>query len=329
MNTYPPQRNPTIAVIDIGTNSVKLLIAQVSPGTGVVVETKFLRETTRIGQGITSTGEINAAALLRTVNAIERFRHLIQQYDCEHVFAYSTHAFRKAKNGRETAARIEDQTSIAIRILSGEDEARFAFLSARARLRPLKPHTYLFDVGGGSVEFVHAIKEEVVTVRSLPLGALHLTERFLTSDPIAGEEIARLRTYVKNTISLLFEGGDLAGPRAGVSPSQTDLVASGGSITTIKKMSDQSWADSAGATVTTPKIRIGDVRRLEAKCLAVPLEKRKRIPGLEPDRADIIPAGLAVVITIMEATGKKVVKFNPRGVRDGVLIHLVQNNFQW
>lgn len=329
MNANPSEREPNIAVIDIGTNSVKLLIAKVSRDSGLVVEKKFSRETTRIGEGVTSTGEINAAALLRTVNAIERFRHLFQQYDCEHVFAYSTHAFRKAKNGREAAARIEDETSIEIRVLSGEDEARFAYLSARTRLKALKPHTYLIDVGGGSVEFIHAVKGEIVTVRSLPLGALHLTERFLTSDPISADEIAGLRTYVKSTISLLFEGGDLAGPRAGVAPSQTDLVASGGSITTIKKMSDQSWTYSASVTVATPKIRIGDVRRLETECLALPLEKRKRLPGLEPDRADIIPAGLAVVIAFMEATGKKVVKLNPRGVRDGVLIHLARNNFRW
>ena len=91
-------------------------------------------------------------------------------------------------------------------------------------------------------------------------------------------------------------------------------------------MSDRSWVHSS---VTTPKIRIGDVRRLEALCLSLPLEKRKRLPGIEPDRADIIPAGLAVAVAIMEAAGKKVVKINPGGVRVGVLIHLARNNFRW
>ena len=91
-------------------------------------------------------------------------------------------------------------------------------------------------------------------------------------------------------------------------------------------MSDQSWVHSS---VTTPKIRIGDVRRLEAQCLALPLDKRKRLPGIEPDRADIIPAGLAVVLAFMEAAGKRVVTLNPGGVRDGVLIHFVRNNYRW
>jgi exopolyphosphatase/guanosine-5'-triphosphate,3'-diphosphate pyrophosphatase len=320
MPTKPQEQTPTVAVIDIGTNSVKLLIAQVKPSTGAVVEKKFQRETTRIGEGVSSTGEINAAALLRTVNAVARFHRLVKQYDCDGAFAFSTHAFREARNGREAAERITDETSVPVRILSGDDEARLAYMSARTRLGPLKPHTYIIDVGGGSTEFVHAARGRVATIRSLPLGALLLTERFLKSDPVDTREIAELRTHVRTTI------GQVLDEDRPVPASQTVLVASGGSITTIKKMSDRSWVHSS---VTTPKIRIGDVRRLEKQCLSLPLEKRKRLPGIEPDRADIIPAGLAVALAFMEATGKRVVKINPGGVRVGVLIHLVRNNFQW
>jgi exopolyphosphatase/guanosine-5'-triphosphate,3'-diphosphate pyrophosphatase len=319
-----PAAESNIAVIDIGTNSVKLVVAAV--GTGLPIEKKFLQEITRVGEGLTTTGEINAAALLRTINAIERFHQVVQQYDCEHVFAFATHAFRVAANGNDAASRIVDETSIEVRIISGEEEARFAFVSALTRIGRHKPHVYIIDVGGGSVDFVHGTGNEVTAVRTLPLGALHLTERFLSTDPIAEEEFDALRAYVRNAVSLMFEGGDLAGPRARLSAAQTDLVASGGSVTTIKKMCDQSWVHSS---VTTPKIRIGEIRRLEAQCLALPLNKRKRLPGLDPGRADIIPAGLAVVIAFMESTDKRVVTVNPGGVRDGVLIHLTQNNYQW
>jgi len=326
MTTHAAESETNIAVIDIGTNSVKLLISGAPSPAGPRPDTKFMRETTRVGEAVTTTGEINAAALLRTINAIERFRQIVRQYDCAYVVAFATHAFRAARNGGEAAARIADETSIDVRILSGEDEAHFAYLSARTRVARHKRHMYLIDVGGGSVEFVHGEGDVVVTARTLPLGALHLTERFLPSDPIEVDEFAALRAYVKNSVSLLFEGGDLAGPRARLSPARTDLVASGGSVTTIKKMSDQSWVHSS---VTTPKIRIGDVRRLEAQCLALPLDKRKRLPGIEPDRADIIPAGLALVLAFMKAAGKRVLTLNPGGVRDGVLIHFVRNNYRW
>ncbi len=316
---HPSVRPVAVAVFDIGTNTTKLVIAEVEPSTGAITENKFLKETTRIGEGLATNGEISASALLRTVNAIERFLQVVHQYDCEHVFAFSTYALRSAANGKEAASRIEAETGIDIRILSGEEEARFAYSSARAHLGPLEPESFLIDVGGGSTEFLHACRDQVLEVRSLPLGALYLTERFLESDPIDKKEYARLRSHVSAVVTPLFEG---LIPQAG----RTGLVASGGSVVTIKKMSNRSQTHTA---VTTPKIRIGDIRRLQAQCLALPLEKRKRLPGIEPDRADIIPAGLAVVIAFMEAAHKKVLRINPGGVRDGALIHLVQNNFRW
>ena len=327
MMTGPPPAETNIAVIDIGTNSVKMSVAAVDGGDNGPVEKNFMTETTRLGEGLGEEGDINAAAILRTINAIERFLQVGQQYDCRHVCAFATHAFRIATNGTEAAGHIARETGVDVRILSGEEEARFAFVSARARVRHHKTHLYLIDVGGGSVEFLHGNGGEVVTVRTLPIGALHLTERFLHSDPIAPGEFRKLRAYVDNSVSLLFKGlGDLAGPRAALLPSSIDLVASGGSVTTIKKMCDASWIHTS---VTTPKMRIGEIRVLEKQCLALPLEKRRRLTGIDPDRADIIPAGLAIVISFMEAAGKRVLTINPGGVRDGVLIHLSRNNFQW
>jgi exopolyphosphatase/guanosine-5'-triphosphate,3'-diphosphate pyrophosphatase len=329
MMTGPPTApgGTNIAVIDIGTNSVKMSVTSVADGNIGSVEKNFMRETTRLGEGLGDEGDINAAAILRTINAIERFLQVAQQYDCRHVCAFATYAFRVANNGAEAAGRIARETGVEVRVLSGEEEAEFAFHSARERIRNHKPHLYLIDVGGGSVEFVHGKGDEVITVRTLPLGALRLTERFLHSDPIAPGEINALRAYVGNSVSLLFEGlGDLAGPRASLSPSSVDLAASGGSVTTIKKMCDSSWIHTS---VTTPKIRIGEIRALEKRCLALPLEKRKRLGGIDPERADIIPAGLAVVIAFMESAGKRVLTVNPGGVRDGVLIHLSRNSFQW
>lgn len=313
-----------LAVIDIGTNSVKLVIA--AAGGAPPRELKYAQEITRVGEGLAATGEISAAALLRTMNAIERFHHVARQYDCSRVLAFATHAFRAAANGAESAARIREQTGIDIRILSGEEEARYAYLSARSRIGSPKRHMYLFDVGGGSVDFVHGAGEEIFMIRTLPLGALHLTERFLSTDPIDPGEFNALRGHVSRTIAVLFETADPGPLRARLSPGDVSLVASGGSVTTIKKMVDPSWEHSS---ITTPKVRLGEIRRLEAQCLELPLVKRKRLPGLEPDRADIIPAGLAVAIGFMEATGKRVLMINPGGVRDGALVHLSQNSHRW
>ena len=322
MNSNPAQPTSPAALIELGTNSSKLLIADVLASGEAVMPRKFQKETTRIGEGLEENGEITASAVIRTVNAIGRFLKLIQQYNCKHVIGYSTYAFRAATNGPEAAKRIEDETGLRIEIISGEQEARFAWLSAKASLKLSSPNTYIIDVGGGSTEFVHASRGGVLDSRSLPLGALQLTEKYLVSDPVRPDETARLRAFLSGRIKTVFDDKT----RSGLSPSQVDMEASGGAITTIKKMSDQSWDFSS---VTSPKIRIGSVRRLEAQCLGLPLDKRKRLSGLEPDRADIIPAGLAVVLAFMEAAGKKVLTVNPYGVRLGVMLHLARNNYQW
>ncbi len=319
--TSPP-RKPPIALIELGTNSSKLFIAELSDKSSTVTTHKFVRDTTRIGEGLTENGEIPASTLLRTVNAIGRFLNLVQQYNCEHVIGYSTYALRTASNGQKTAKRIEDETGIKIKIISGEEEARFAWISAKNTLRLSSPNTYIIDIGGGSTEFVHARRDGLVDSLSLPLGALHLTEKFLLSDPASPAESAKLRAFVTGQVAAVL--GDKS--RAALHPSQLDLVASGGSITTIKKMSDQSWDFTS---VSSPKVRIGSVRRMESQCLGLPLEKRRRLSGLEEDRADIIPAGLAVVLAFMEASGKRVLTINPAGVRLGVLLHLSRNNYQW
>jgi exopolyphosphatase/guanosine-5'-triphosphate,3'-diphosphate pyrophosphatase len=318
----PPKRARPLAVIEIGTNTSKLLIADVSASTGAVSPRTFRKETTRIGEGLSSTGEIAAAAVFRTVNAVGRFLRLVRQYNCEHVAGFSTHALRVAANGAEVAQRLEDETGLRFTIISGEEEGRFAWISARANLGPRAPHTYIIDLGGGSTEFVHASRRGIVESVSLPLGALELTEKYLHSDPVAPGEISRLRRYVRGEVTAVLAGGN----RSGMRPSQVDLVASGGSVTTVRNMSDLSW--DVGS-LTSPKIRIGSVRRLEKKCLELPLEKRKRLPGLDPDRADIIPAGLAVLLAFLEAAGKRVLTVNPDGVRLGVLLHLSRNNFLW
>jgi exopolyphosphatase/guanosine-5'-triphosphate,3'-diphosphate pyrophosphatase len=319
----PPQpRARPVAVIEIGTNTSKLLVADVSASTGAVSPRMFRKEATRIGEGLSSTGEVAAAAVLRTVNAIGRFLQLARQYNCEHVAGFSTHALRVATNGAEVAGRLEDETGLGFRIITGEEEARFAWISARANLGPGAPNMYIIDLGGGSTEFVHANRSGIVETLSLPLGALQLTEQFLHADPVAPEEMNRLRKYVSGEVASVFARGK----RSGLRPPQVDLIASGGSVTTIRKMSDLSWDFSS---LTSPKIRIGAVRRLEAKCLELPLEKRKRLPGLDPDRADIIPAGLAVLLAFLEATGKRVLTVNPDGVRLGVLLHLFRNNYLW
>jgi exopolyphosphatase/guanosine-5'-triphosphate,3'-diphosphate pyrophosphatase len=298
---------PRYAIIDIGTNSVKLVVAGAD-----LVPTYFERETTRLGRGLSGGGRIGKPALDATARSLRQFVRTARARGAHHVFAFSTYAMRRSAGAAGALDRLQKEAGIAVRILTGREEASFSYLSAHTHIPHPKPWALVCDVGGGSTELVLAKSGKVVALTSKPLGALHLTERFIDSDPIDMHEFGRLVRHVGKSV-----GGWVAG-RPEVPPARLDLVVSGGSVTTLAAM-------LGGDEV----MRAGALAALERRCLSLTTEARKRIPGLPPDRADIIPAGIAVVRALMRATGKRTLRVNPGGVREGALIHLLQNSLEW
>ena len=319
----PDPRTKHVAVVEIGTNSAKLLIARV--GLSQRFESVyFLKKTTRIGGGLAASHHIQKEAIDRTLHAISTFERKIDAFRCEHVFAFSTYALRRAANAAAVLKRLETRLGCQIKLVSGEQEAHFAFLSARRALALKKSYTLLLDIGGGSTELVLARRGDIAKARSLALGALHLTERFIHSDPIERLEFDRLMRHMDRMVprALAAIGIDK------LTPSRFDLVASGGSVTTAANMIAGSGRSARrGAFAST--LRSKDVARLLDRCLTMTLRERKRMPGLEPDRADIIPAGLALTLSFMRCSRKRVLYPNPGGVREGVLVHILANELEW
>jgi len=293
------------AVIDIGTNSVKLLVA------GADLDTvHFDRQTTRLGKGLSAGGKVRKGSLDATIHTVRRFVESAQARGAAKVFAFSTYALRRAPTTALT--RLERESGIAVRVLSGREEARFGYLSARAHIPRPKPWTLVCDVGGGSTELVLARSDRVLAAASRPLGALLLTERFIDTDPIDAAQFQRLVRHVEKNV------GDWMAKRPPVAPARLDLVASGGSVTTVAAM-----------LTSGEVVRSGALSELERRCLALTTAQRRRMPGLPPDRADIIPAGIAVVRAVLRAAGKRSLRVNQGGVREGALIHLLRNNLEW
>lgn len=296
-----------VAVIDVGTNSIKLLVAATDGRR--VRSLYFARVTTRLGAGLHRNGLISEAAAARTARAVRSLAAQARRHGAVTVMAVGTYALRAAQNGAEAAARIQRATGVEIRVLTGPEEARLAFLSARSRLARSHPATLLLDVGGGSAQFVAARGPRVVGVRSLPLGALRLSERHLRHDPIDVADYARMQREIDRAIAPVIARFAELAPRAA-------LVAVGGSATTALAMARR--RPMKGLADGT--LRLSDLRRLERECLARTIAARRRLPGLPPDRADIIPAGIAVVLAVMTATRKRMVHITGGGVREGVVL---------
>lgn len=306
-----PGGHDRIGVIDIGTNSIKVLVA------GRDLEPVHVdRNTTRLGRGLAGGRGVGADALEATVATVRDFAGAARRHGADRVFAFATYALRRAGDAGRVLSTLESETGVEVRVLSGREEARFGYLSARARLPRPRPWTLVCDVGGGSTELVLARSGGVLASTSRPLGALHLTERFIDSDPVEPAQFQRLVRHASGVV----ERWVAARPK--VPPTSLDLVASGGSVTTLAAM-------LSGGFPGEPVVRLGALDALLRRCLALTVARRRRLPGLPPDRADIIPAGMAVVLCVMRATRKRTLRINDGGVREGALIHLLRNNLEW
>jgi len=311
-------RPTRIALIDIGTNTTKFLTVRLTPSG--FKDTGFSVATTRLGRGLASGGGASRSAIKATARSIRSFRDSIG--DGVPLFAFATYALRKAHNTPAAIHALERALGTKLHVLSGRMEARFAWLSARRNSRLTKPYTVLVDIGGGSTEVAVAHRGRILHVRSHALGALHLTERFITGDPPSVEELARIEKAARNTSSVAL---DRAGTDA-IGSTRMDMVISGGSVGTASRMLAKGGVPKR---LSPRSVRLGDVVGLRDRCAAMTLARRKRLRGLEPERADIIGAGLTILVEFMRGCGKRVALFNPAGVRHGAIIHLIENDFRW
>lgn len=316
-------RFPRVAIIEIGTNSSKLLVADARRDDFRV--RLFDRRTTRLGRGLDERGSIGRRELAATMTAVEAFKRTASSRRCERVFVFATFALRTASNASAVRKRLERAAGAPVRVISGKEEARFAYLSAMRRLSRDFPVTVLVDVGGGSTEVVAAKRGRVFLEQSLPLGALQLTERFLHADPIDTGEFTVLDRHVNRVCRRVLRSSRLDR----MAPRDIGVAVSGGAIGALSWVIARSASPGRASDRLPDRVRISEAVAFLDRCLALPLRERRRIPGLERDRAEIISAGLAVVVAMTRGLRKRVIHPSLGGVREGVLLHLIRNGYRW
>jgi len=277
------------AVISAGSNSCRLLIVRIE-GSDLRVEHHDIR-TTRLGEGVSSFG-VSSEAMRRTLAAVEEFAQLGKQAD--QLFAIGTAALREASNSVEFAAQMRGMTGVELRILSGEEEAKASFdgaLWALARFgRPPAGAVTVVDIGGRSTELAsRAGSGENVSLLSLPLGAVRMTERFFKHDPPRAQELTACRTAVRMELCATPE------------PAPETLVFVGGTADTAARMLH---AYDPASEVHVGTIRRADLEDLLRLTSSLPVEQRKRLHGLPESRADIFPAGLVIMDEIVQRAGQ-------------------------
>jgi exopolyphosphatase/guanosine-5'-triphosphate,3'-diphosphate pyrophosphatase len=301
---HTPRRH---GVIDIGTNAVKLVVGSVVKGR--VVLHHFGRRPTRLGTSLDSSKHIRADAAQRTAAAVEELADEARAHGAMEVIAGGTYALRSAENGKAVAELIRRQSGVPVRILSSSQEGKLAMAAVRARMSATPaPGLTVIDIGGGSAQLTVARGRHPVRARSVPLGAVVLTERYLRRDPIQPGEYARLKSHVEDVVSDLFEKRPL------LHTARQDFVVAGGAATTALRM----LGVRPGRGL--PSISLAALKRLEQRCLAATIEERRQFAGMTPDRADIMPAGLAVLIAFAHHASRHAVRVFEGGWREGLIL---------
>ena len=276
-----------VAVIDIGTNSTRLLVADVAGGRVSPVDRRST--VTRLGRGVDLSGRLSAEAIEDVCEAIGGYVGILQELGADTVDAIATSAVRDADNGSAFIAELRERFALSARVLDGEEEARATYLGATSESLPTEP-TLVVDIGGGSTELVVGTGREITFHDSLQAGVVRHTERCFGGDPPSASDMEALATDVRGLIEESVGAGVEASQGIAVAGTPTSLAA------VEMELEPYDPTRVHGHVLALPSIQ-----RMLSRLASVPLAERVEIPGLHPDRAPTIVAGVVVLVEAMRA----------------------------
>ncbi len=308
---------PTLAAVDVGSNSCRLKIARV-----VAHRLKTLhedREVTRMGTSVFDSGLISPEAMAATLRALKRFQRAVQAHGVDRIRVVATSAMRDARNAAAFQSWVKAETGWNLEIISGLEEGRLIHQGVTAGEPGAGGRALLLDLGGGSCEITHSERKRIRETVSMPLGAVRLTEEFLQSDPPPPEGLARMRQLIARELRRAHRRIDVARGTLVIGTSGTAAALS--DALTLAGKAAGSTKKSAGGRVSLPagSIATRDVRKLAVKLSGMTLPEREAVPGIGPRRAEIIVAGATVFVEVLESFGLRGFRYSPLGLRDGVL----------
>ncbi|MBI2883202.1 MAG: Ppx/GppA family phosphatase [Candidatus Methylomirabilis oxyfera] len=301
------------AAIDIGTNTLRLLVAEaVSADQFTILHQE--QTIARLGEGLMPSRLLQDAPTRRSLAVLGRFAETARRFNVLHVAAVATSAVREAGNREEFVAAVLRDSGLSIRVIDGNEEARLTLLGVRHGLRLGSRRVLVMDIGGGSTEFILANGEVIETMVSTGLGVVKLTEAHLNSDPPTPGELEAIEQVVADRIGRLRVAlPDLTG---------TALIGTAGTPTTLAAI-DLGLTVYSPARVDGHRLSMTRTRQLLHALATRPLVERREIPALEPGRADVIVAGTVLLVTVMGAFGYNESVVSDSGLREGVLLDLL------
>ena len=306
-----------IAAIDIGTNSVHMIVVRVRPDLSfeVIDREKFM---VRLGAGGLDGRALTAEAMTAALQALSTFRRLADSHGVDEILAVATSATREAGNGGEFLARIERETGIRPMVITGAEEARLIHQAAVYGVDVGSARAVVIDIGGGSVEITLGTGTSIQLARSFKIGVIRLTERFVKTDPISERDERRLEKHVLDEIDRHCEQIAAIG--------FDRVIGTSGTILSLGTVAATEARGSAPAELRNLRVSAKQIRRVRKEVCETDLEQRLAMPGLDPRRADIVVGGAVLLDTILRRLEAEELTLCDLALREGLVLDYVRRH---
>ena len=306
-----------IAAIDIGTNSVHMIVVRVRSDLSFEVVDRE-KAMVRLGAGGLDGRELTTESMAAALQALSKFKRLAESHQVDHVVAAATSATREARNGGEFLARIVRETGIRPRVIAGAEEARLIHQAAVYGVDVGSGRAVVIDVGGGSVEITLGSSTTLQLARSFKIGVIRLTERFVKSDPLGNRDERKLAKHILAEIDRHCEQITAIG--------FDRVIGTSGTILSLGAVASTLARGQAPADLRNLRVTAKQIRRLRKDVVDMDLEQRLTIPALDPRRADLVVAGAVLLDTILRRLGAEELTLCDLALREGLVLDFIRRN---
>lgn len=320
INAAEPDR--VLAAIDVGTNSIHMVVVQIQPSLPAFSIIAREKDMVRLGEQCPRTGKLTPEAMERSIAALRRCQEIAQSLEVEQIVAVATSAVREAPNGRDFLQQVKAELGLSVNLISGQEEARRIYLGVLSGMEfDGQPHVVI-DIGGGSTELILGDGHEPLCLSSTKVGAVRLTDRFVSTDPISNKEFQRLQAYVRGMLERPVEECIRAASRgeSHPQPGQPRLVGTSGTIECLAAIHASEVLGDMPASLNGYEISLQDLQSIVNQLRKLNDAERRQVPGISERRSEVIIAGTVILQEAMTQLGVESITICERSLREGIVV---------
>ncbi|MBN3879982.1 MULTISPECIES: Ppx/GppA phosphatase family protein [unclassified Nostoc] len=314
--TQPSKQHRIIAAIDLGTNSLHMVVVKIDPTLPAFSIIAREKETVRLGDRNLNTGELKPEIVKKAIAALGRFQEVAKTINAETIIAVATSAVREAPNGKDFLHKIETELGLSVDLISGQEEARRIYLGVLSGMEFNNQPQIIIDIGGGSTELILGDSQQARTLTSTKVGAVRLTSELITTDPISNTEFHYLESYTRGMLERSVDE-ILANLKLEESPR---LVGTSGTIETLAMIHAREKSGVIPSTLNGYQFSLKDLQELVNRLRKLSNSERAEIPGMPDKRAEVILAGAVILQEAMTLLGSESITVCERSLREGVIV---------